>query len=127
MKPLREGRHYLASKYRNLLLSDPYMEMVPIEQDISEQAAALRAKYSIKTPDAIQVTAAQLHRADVFLTNDSRLEHITEVKVVALSVGRLTPTLLLFSMQQNKDITAKVSHHYLPCFYFGKCALFSKQ
>lgn len=86
--PLRDRRFDLVSKYRNLLLSDPNVEVVTIERDVSESAARLRAKYSgLKSPDAIHLAAAQIRGADLFLTNDQRLNQITEVKIVSLSAA----------------------------------------
>ena len=37
------------------------------------QAAELRARFSIKTPDALHLACAQHHRCDVLWTNDDRM------------------------------------------------------
>ncbi|MCP4258155.1 MAG: type II toxin-antitoxin system VapC family toxin, partial [Planctomycetes bacterium] len=44
-------------------------------------AAKLRAKYSIKTPDAIQIATGVIMKADVFLTNDINLKNVNDIEV----------------------------------------------
>ena len=61
-------------------------EFVPINRPVAEQAAILRAKYqSLKTPDALHLAAAIIANCDAFLTNDHRLDRITEMKVEVLT------------------------------------------
>ena len=47
-------------------------------------AAKLRVKYTIRTPDAIQMAVGILYGADTFLTNDSGLKKVKDIKVVTL-------------------------------------------
>ena len=47
-------------------------------------SARLRAKYSIKTPDAIQIAVGILYGANNFLTNDPVLKKVPEIKVLIL-------------------------------------------
>ena len=47
-------------------------------------AAELRANYSIKTPDAIQIATAIIHGANNFLTNDPALKRIDSINVLVL-------------------------------------------
>jgi uncharacterized protein len=37
------------------------------------QAAELRARFGLRTPDALHLACAQYHRCDAFWTNDDRL------------------------------------------------------
>ena len=53
--PLRNGNEDLAEKYREILLSSEGLTTFEIFHEVSELAARLRAKYSIRTPDAIQI------------------------------------------------------------------------
>jgi predicted nucleic acid-binding protein len=48
------------------------------------QAAHLRARYQIRTPDAIQIAAAIEFGARLFLTNDDRVRKVTEIEIVVL-------------------------------------------
>lgn len=84
VKPLREGQTALAAQYRSVLTSAPGIELHEITAAIADTAAGLRAKYNLRTPDAIQLATAVDVGADYFLTNDIRLKTVTEVTVVTL-------------------------------------------
>lgn len=61
------------------------IEIVDITTSIAEQAAMLRAKYGLRTPDAIQLATSIEVAADIFLTNDTRLESVSEIAVVTMA------------------------------------------
>jgi len=82
--PLRTGNEALAEKYREILLYSKGLTTFEIFNEVSEVSAKLRAKYSIKTPDAIQLATGVLSKADRFLTNDPNLKKISEIKVLIL-------------------------------------------
>lgn len=47
-----------------------------------DRALGLRAKYPfLKTPDSIHLSAAIDEQCDIFLTNDSKLARVTEIRV----------------------------------------------
>jgi predicted nucleic acid-binding protein len=81
--PLRKNDIALASEYREILLNSKLMS-VEVSSTIAEQAARLRAIYNIRTPDAIQMSAALNAGATYFLTNDIRLSDVTEIEVLFL-------------------------------------------
>ena len=87
VKPLREGQKAVAEQYRDILTTAPGIELFDVTSAIAEQAALLRAKYNIRTPDAIQLATCIELGADYFLTNDNRLKAVRETMVVA--VGEL--------------------------------------
>lgn len=82
--PLREGNKKLADQYKTILLSSSDLETCEISNAISERAAVIRAKYGFKTPDSIQLATAILRKADYFLTNDTALKLVKEIKVIVL-------------------------------------------
>ena len=82
--PLREGRPELAEEYRNILLQSSALTAVPLDEGIAEEAAALRARYSLRTPDAIQLATAVRAGASWFLTNDADLANLSEISVLVL-------------------------------------------
>jgi len=51
---------------------------------IAVESAKLRVKYRIKIPDAIQVASGLVNGANAFITNDSNLKKIKEIKVIVL-------------------------------------------
>jgi predicted nucleic acid-binding protein len=81
--PLRAGKFSLASEYKDVLLNSKMMT-VEISHSISERAAALRAKYNIRTPDSLQISAAIVTGANYFLTNDLRLPVIPSIEIITL-------------------------------------------
>lgn len=87
VKPLREGRKAIAEQYRDILTTAPGIELFDVTSTIAEQAAQLRAKYNVRTPDAIQLATCIELGADYFLTNDNRLKAVSETTVV--TVGEL--------------------------------------
>lgn len=84
VKPLREGKQFLAQQYRDILTKSKGIEMLDVFSFIAEKGAELRAKYNLRTPDAIQLAAAILWNCDYFLTHDTRLKVVTEITVVTL-------------------------------------------
>jgi predicted nucleic acid-binding protein len=84
VKPKRDDNPDAVRDYRDLLLSYPNLQMVPVDVQCAETASDLRARYGIKTPDAIQVSAALLGGATAFVTNDDQLKQVNELEVVLL-------------------------------------------
>src|ERR1700735_92691 len=67
VKPLKDGQNKLADSYKDILLNARGIEMIEITNSLAIKAAQLRAKYGLKTPDAIQLATAIEHKADYFL------------------------------------------------------------
>jgi predicted nucleic acid-binding protein len=84
VQPIRLNRIDLASRYRQLLLESERFSVLPITVEIAELAADLRARYNLRTPDALQVATALAHRCEAFLTNDARLKRVAEIRVLTL-------------------------------------------
>lgn len=85
VKPLREGRNDIADSYRKLLTSAANVTLYAVDEAVCEQAARLRGKYGLRTPDAIQIATALEHGADVIVTNDERWRRVAELRVLVLS------------------------------------------
>ena len=85
IQPIREGKPELAQEYRDILLHSPALSAIPLDNGIAEEAAALRARHHIRTPDAIQLATAIRANASWFLTNDAELAKVPEISVLALS------------------------------------------
>lgn len=84
VQPLRMKDNSLAQRYREILLQSDGLTTFEILHEISEKSAELRAKYSIKTPDAIQIAVGIFYDATKFLTNDSDLKKVSEIEVLVL-------------------------------------------
>lgn len=58
---------------------------VPVNMEISLEAARLRAKYpALKTPDSIHLATGIKKKADYFITDDKNLKKISEIKVLTM-------------------------------------------
>jgi predicted nucleic acid-binding protein len=82
--PLRNGDETLARKYRDILLSSKGLTTFEIFHEVSEMASKLRAKYPIRTPDAIQIAVGIIYQASFFLTNDPSSRKVSEIKVLVV-------------------------------------------
>lgn len=84
--PLRSGNSQLVQRYRDLLLNSDDFQVLPINAAIAEIAADLRARYNLRTPDAIQIATAISSSCDAFLTNNGRdFRRVTELNVIILN------------------------------------------
>ena len=83
--PLRENNTILATQYENILTHAENIDIYGINIQVAKDSARLRAKYTIKTPDALQLATAQYSSADYFLTNDLRLKSINDLNIITLS------------------------------------------
>jgi predicted nucleic acid-binding protein len=81
--PLRSNNTALAAEYRDILLNSKLVT-VEVSSTLAEQAARLRAVHNIRTPDAIQISAALNGGATHFFTNDIRLPEIPAIQILSL-------------------------------------------
>jgi predicted nucleic acid-binding protein len=51
---------------------------------VAEQAADLRARYGLRTPDALQIATGLTAGYAALLTDDARLQRVTELRVLVL-------------------------------------------
>jgi predicted nucleic acid-binding protein len=84
VQPYRCGNKDLAEKYREILLYSDNLLTFPVSNEIADKAAELRAKYKIRTPDAVQVATALHGEASIYLTNDKSLKKIQEIDMITL-------------------------------------------
>lgn len=82
--PLRRGEKELAQQYRDILIGVKGLVTISLTQDIAEEAARLRACYSIRTPDAIQIATALRAGATCLITNDTRFPILPDLSIIVL-------------------------------------------
>ena len=85
VKPKRENNSILTERYKILFETFPNLQVKTLNENIADIASTLRANYNINTPDAIQIATSLEAHADIFITNDTSLKKITEIKVLLLS------------------------------------------
>jgi predicted nucleic acid-binding protein len=62
----------------------PHLSWMPVTLALADAAARLRAKYGLRTPDAIQVATAVSGAATGFIGNDEGFRRVTELEVLLL-------------------------------------------
>lgn len=82
--PIRDGDNQVEKAYRDILLNSRNFSLIIIGNSIAERAAQLRARYRLRTPDALQIASALTAGCDAFLTNDRGLVRVTELKILIL-------------------------------------------
>lgn len=73
VKPIREGDFTLAAQFDGLL--DEF-EQLAIHAEVYRVATDIRARFGLKTPDALHVATAQVHRCDALWTSDRQLNTV---------------------------------------------------
>jgi predicted nucleic acid-binding protein len=84
VRPLVNNDTRLQALYRGVLLQTGSLDTRPIDWAVAEQAADLRARYRLRTPDALQIAVALGAGCEAFLTNDLTLKRVTELRVLVL-------------------------------------------
>ncbi len=82
VQPLRMGNTDLVQEYHDILVSGDDYTLVTITADIAITAGEIRARYSLRTLDAIHVATAIATDCDTLLTNDAAMKRVTDLDVV---------------------------------------------
>ncbi|HTG15538.1 MAG TPA: PIN domain-containing protein [Blastocatellia bacterium] len=77
------GIRHLASNLLHLINAANF-QTLPIDIKTATSAADLRARYNLRTPDALRVATALAAGCDAFLTNDSDMQRVSELRVLVL-------------------------------------------
>jgi len=81
VKPIRDGRQDLVVQYRSLIVNSRNFAVHDVTVGVSEQAAAIRARWNLRVPDAIVAATALLTGCTHVVTNDPDLEPVEGFKV----------------------------------------------
>lgn len=82
--PIQNENTILARQYQNILRYSHNFQLLPVPQEVVIKGAAIRARYRLKTPDALHVATAIVNKVDAFLTNDARIKRVTEIPIWVL-------------------------------------------
>jgi predicted nucleic acid-binding protein len=83
VKPLREGNAELLAKYDEFF-TRRLIRVADITALIIERATGIRARYGVRTPDAIHLATAVEEQVDLLLTGDAVFARCAEVRVEVL-------------------------------------------
>ena len=81
--PSRQGDMQLVRQFRNVVMAGLHTRYVGVDA-VAESAAEFRARYNLSLPDAFQIAAAFAAGYETFLTNDTTLKRVTELRVLVL-------------------------------------------
>jgi predicted nucleic acid-binding protein len=76
VQPFAEREEDRIRVFEQFIQSLPNTDLIPPTYSIAKEAARLRAKYAVRTPDALLISTAISEKAEAFLTNDSRLRSL---------------------------------------------------
>ena len=82
--PLRKGAQDVADEIEMTLLHFPHLQLAPVTRAVLLRAAEIRARYGLRTPDAVMVATAIESGATLSVTNDSAWRKVREIEVVLL-------------------------------------------
>ncbi len=85
VRPLQLGRQDAADDYELLLSYFPNLELAPVSREVLLDAAGLRARYRLRTPDAIVLATGLQSGATAAVTNDDSWRDLPSLKIVTLS------------------------------------------
>ena len=85
MAPISQGRDEIAGEYEILLDNFPNLTLQPVDRSILHRAVRLRARYNLKTPDAIILATGLSLGASLAVTNDKQWKRVKGIEVVCLA------------------------------------------
>lgn len=85
VRPLQLGRQDVADDYEVLLDYFPHLELIPVSREILLDAAALRARQKLRTPDAIQLATGLRAGATLAVANDRLWRSVPLIETALLS------------------------------------------
>jgi predicted nucleic acid-binding protein len=74
-RPAQAGDTQAMQDYELYVTRFPNLRLVPLDANLARETARVRAETRLRTPDAVQVAAARLYRADAIVTNDRRWQN----------------------------------------------------
>ena len=78
------GDEEMRDDYYYALTSFPNLKMRPVDVEVAEVGAELRAQHGLRTPDALQLATCLVEGASGFITNDERLRKIEDPEIIIM-------------------------------------------
>lgn len=85
VQPYRKDNEEMVNGFYSLLTTYPHLSWIELSVEIADLGARLRAKYQIKTPDAILLATAIYAGASGFIGNDNSLKKVKELEILTLT------------------------------------------
>ena len=84
VQPYRDSDEERVDAFYSLLSTYPHLRWIDTSLQIADRAAQLRAKFNLKTPDAIQAATAIASAATGFISNDPIFRRVPDLEVIIL-------------------------------------------
>jgi predicted nucleic acid-binding protein len=84
-KPLRDGDHQRLALY-DAFFGSHDLTVFPVDIGVANQATQLRARYNLKTPDAIHVATAVVHAVALVVTTDHDFARCNDLPGMTIEV-----------------------------------------
>ncbi len=82
--PLKKAAQDAADEIELALVNFPHLQLAPVTRRVLVRAAEIRARYALRTPDAIMVATAIESGATLAVTNDDAWKKVTEIDLLLL-------------------------------------------
>jgi predicted nucleic acid-binding protein len=82
--PMREHNQAKQQVFIDILTLPNLADFLAIDATIARSAAEIRARYSLKLPDALQVASAIAAKCEAFLTNDVQLKRVSGLQILVI-------------------------------------------
>lgn len=82
--PYRDSRLEAAQQWLDFFQYSG-IQVIPLSPKLAVDAAYLRARYALKTPDSIHLATAMGQSSDLFIGNDKSLKKVSEIPMLILS------------------------------------------
>jgi predicted nucleic acid-binding protein len=82
--PYRDEDEQRVDAFYGLLTTYPNLEWIPPDLEIADAAAGFRARYRLRTPDALQAATAVRSHATAMVTNDPAFARVAEFESLVL-------------------------------------------
>lgn len=84
VQPHRDADEERVNNFYALLSTYPHLLWIDTNLEIADRAAQLRAKFKLRTPDAIQAATAIVSGATGFVSNDRIFRRVPDLDVLIL-------------------------------------------
>jgi len=84
VQPHRDSDEERIDTFYALLSTYPHLVWIDTNLEIADRAAQLRAKFNLRTPDAIQAATAIVSSSTGFISNDRVFRRVPDLDVIIL-------------------------------------------
>jgi predicted nucleic acid-binding protein len=84
VQPYRDSDEQLVDEFYGLLSTYPNLEWIAPGLEIADAAGRVRARYRLRTPDALQAATAASANVTGFITNDPVFERVSDFETLVL-------------------------------------------